>query len=201
MKTKKYDLIVVGGGISGVAASVCAARLGMSVLLIENGGALGGAMTRSLVFPYMRYTANGGRKLLSDGIFTEMRERREKYDDPSWETYRFVFDDMVCEAGVEVLFHSTVFKLDCTDGRVERVYATSKSGILPFEADYFIDCTGDGEIFFLAGCDYQAGRDSDGLSQPMTTCFRLGNVDLPGFLRENGWRYTFRRVVEKLSAR
>ena len=42
---KHYQLIVVGGGISGVAAAVSAAREGVSVLLIEKFGSLGGAMS------------------------------------------------------------------------------------------------------------------------------------------------------------
>ena len=48
---RKYDLIVVGGGISGVGAAVSAAREGLDVLLIEKFGSLGGAMSNSLVFP------------------------------------------------------------------------------------------------------------------------------------------------------
>ena len=83
---KKYDLIVVGGGISGVAAAVAAARDGISVLLIEKYGCLGGAMSNSLVYPFMKYSMqdeNGHKKLLSDGIFTEMRERWKAYGDHS----------------------------------------------------------------------------------------------------------------------
>ena len=55
---KKYDLIVVGGGISGVAAAVAAARDGISVLLIEKYGCLGGAMSNSLVYPFMKFSQN-----------------------------------------------------------------------------------------------------------------------------------------------
>ena len=40
---RNWDLIVVGGGLSGVAAAVAAGREGLSVLLIEKGGFLGGA--------------------------------------------------------------------------------------------------------------------------------------------------------------
>lgn len=32
---KNYDIIVVGGGVAGIAAAVSAAREGMSVLLME----------------------------------------------------------------------------------------------------------------------------------------------------------------------
>ena len=52
---KKYDIAVVGGGLSGVAAAVSASRMGLSVLLIEKEGALGGAMSNNLVYPFMKY--------------------------------------------------------------------------------------------------------------------------------------------------
>ena len=81
---KKYDLIVVGGGISGVGAAVAAARDGLSVLLVEKYGCLGGAMSMSLVYPFMKYSMqdeNGEKKLLSDGIFTACVDkiREEKH--------------------------------------------------------------------------------------------------------------------------
>ena len=116
---KKFDLIVVGGGISGVAAAVSAAREGLSVLLLEKFGSLGGAMSNSLVFPFMSYRVRGeGGRLTSEGIFTEMRERKEKYNDANWETYKMVFDDMVSEAGVDVLFHVTAFEAVTEDRKI-----------------------------------------------------------------------------------
>lgn len=175
---KKYDLIVVGGGISGVAAAVSAAREGLRTLLIEKTGSLGGAMSVSLVYPFMKYYIRESNTLLSAGIFTEMRQRHKQYGDTSFETYKFVFDDMVTEAGVEVLFHAVVCEA-ATEGRtVKSVRVATKSGMMTFEADYFADTTGDGELIFLTGCDYQLGREDDSLCQPMTTCFRVCGVDL-----------------------
>ena len=72
---KRYDLIVVGGGLTGVAAAVSAAREGVKTLLVERTGWLGGAMSNSLVYPFMEWwTPKKGEvvKELSDGIFTEM---------------------------------------------------------------------------------------------------------------------------------
>lgn len=43
---KHYDLIVAGGGLTGVAAAVSAARDGLSVLLIEKSGCLGSIWER-----------------------------------------------------------------------------------------------------------------------------------------------------------
>ncbi len=184
---KKYDLIVVGGGISGVAAAVSAARDGLSVLLVEKYGCLGGAMSASLVYPFMKYFMPGEAgtpRLLSDGIFTEMRSRWEAYGDSSFETYKLVFDDMLCEAGADILFHTSVYKAEYADRRVKKLYAASKSGILELEADFFIDASGDGELIAMTDCEFQLGRESDGFCQPMTTCFRLSGIDVKAFLAD-----------------
>ena len=82
---KKYDVIVAGGGLTGAAAAVTAARLGKTVLLIEEGGCLGGAASQALVFPFMEYwthTLSGQGKreklLLSRGFLTEIVGNLEK---------------------------------------------------------------------------------------------------------------------------
>jgi hypothetical protein len=47
-------------------------------------------------------------------------------------------------------------------------------------ARIYIDCTGDGDLAALAGCKFDMG-DENGNCQPMTLCFRLGNVDVESF--------------------
>lgn len=182
---KNYDLIVVGGGLSGVAASVSAAREGLKVLLIEKTGALGGAMSNNLVYPFMRYWIGGDKdNLVNAGIFKEMVNRRLAYNEPSYEAFKFVFDDMVAEAGVDVLFHATVFKVNYEGRQIKSVSVSTVASILEFSANYFIDATGDGELIALSNCEFQVGRESDGLCQPMTTCFRVGGVDTEKFKEE-----------------
>ena len=189
---KKYDLIVVGGGLSGVGAAVAGARQGLSVMLIEKSNSLGGALSGSLVFPFCPYRAYGGEvnKLLSDGIFTEMRERYEKKTGEEikinfdTEYFKFVLDDMVSDENVDVLFHATVYDV-LKDGRnINGVRVATKAGSMTINADFFIDTSGDGDLFYLAGCDYLLGREEDNLCQPMTTCFRLCGVDLDKYKEE-----------------
>jgi flavin-dependent dehydrogenase len=47
----KHDVVVAGGGTSGVAAAICAARAGANTLLIERLGVLGGQMNVSGPLP------------------------------------------------------------------------------------------------------------------------------------------------------
>lgn len=191
---KKYNLLVAGGGLSGVAAAVSAAREGLSVALIEKSGMLGGAMSNCLVFPFMRYwskTEDGkNAESLSRGIFEEMINRAKEYDGSvklnlfKPEDFKFVLDDMVTEAGVDVLFHSTVCGASVEGRTLKSVEIATQYGKMEIESDFFVDTTGDGNLFFLAGCDFQLGRESDGFCQPMTTCFRMCGVDIAQFRSE-----------------
>ena len=188
---KSYDLIVVGGGLTGVAAAAAASRQGLSVLLLEQDGSLGGAMSNSFVFPFMRYQywTNDGWQYLSAGIFKEMVERHRSIGGCSkygWqpEIFKMMLDDMVTEAGVDILFHTRVVNVVMDGRELKSVLAASKSGTLEIRAKFFIDASGDGELMALAGCAYQLGREEDNLCQPMTTCFRLSNVNMEKYYEE-----------------
>ena len=188
---EKYDLIVVGGGLTGVGAAVSAAREGCKVLLVEASGCLGGAMSVNLVYPFMRYWTKdpktGERKDLSAGIFAEMNQRQEKYLKPLSDTrfnpdsFMLVLDEMCVEAGVEVLFHATLCGANVQEREIKSVLLATKAGLMEVEGDSFVDATGDGDLMAFAGCDFQLGRETDGLCQPMTTIFRMSGVDVEDF--------------------
>ena len=191
---KHYDLIVVGGGLSGVAAAVSAARRGLKVLIADKAGWLGGAMSNCLIYPFMPYhmkDKDGNSVDLSTGFFKELTTRAAKDLPPNTkpnyydsEYFKFLLDDVVAEAGVEVLFHVTLFRVETEGREIKNLLFAAKSGVLEYSADFYIDATGDGDLFYFAGCDFQLGRDADNLCQPMTTCFRIANVDRAKFEEE-----------------
>ena len=61
----EYDVIVCGGGISGLTAAVSAARLGASVLLLEKGVLLGGLATAGLISWYEPLCDGRGRRIMN----------------------------------------------------------------------------------------------------------------------------------------
>lgn len=189
---KRYNLLVAGGGLGGVAAAVSAARQGKSVLLIEKEGSLGGAAVNNLVGPFMRYWTHktfGGREqkiLLNRGIFAEILDNLDSYQALDkknsmcfYEEYlKCILDKMTIDSGVEVLLHSTIISAGKKGNKIISVSVYSKGGIDGYTADNYIDATGDGDLAAMAGCQYVFGREQDGLCQPMTLYFRLGNVDI-----------------------
>ena len=97
------------------------------------------------------------------------------------EELKSILNEMVLETHIDLLFHAYIFKADKCDGRVVSVSVATKSGEARIEAEYFIDATGDAQLAYLANCPTILGRESDQLCQPMTLCFRLGNVDTKKF--------------------
>ena len=130
---------------------------------------------------------DGEHVVLSAGIFSEIIRRMDERHAMVGERYfleeelKFVLNDMVLEAGVKLLFHAYIFKAEKRDGRITSISVATKSGETRIEADYFVDATGDAQLAYLADCPTTLGREPDHLCQPMTLCFRVGNVDRDRF--------------------
>lgn len=180
----KYDLVVVGGGLSGVCAAVAAARHGVKALIIEKSNCLGGTATNGLVVPFMPNKAkiNGKTVSLNNGIFEEIHKSLEErcallYESFLEEELKLILNHMAKESGVDVLFHASLSKVLKTDKMVDCVSVLTIEGEVKIEADYFIDATGDAQVAFLANLPFVLGREKDNLTQPMTLSFRVGGVD------------------------
>lgn len=182
-----YDVIVAGGGFSGVAAAIAAAREGMSVLLIEKSNCLGGAAANCLVNPFMPYWTKINEKKvnLCQGIFLEICEELQKNDgihkngmEFDEEILKLVLNRMVLKAGVRLLFHSCLADAERDQEQIRSVTVLNKSGRQTYRAHCFIDATGDADLAALCGVPFRLGRDEDRLCQPMTLCFRIAGVDI-----------------------
>ncbi len=187
-----YDVIVVGAGVTGIVSAVAAAREGSSVLLVESSGILGGLIT-------------GGRLskptgIVQPGVYRELIERAADYGgaDPAvqtsyWGTYSGVFDtevmqrviiEVIEEAGVEVLLYAHTAGVVREGNVVRGVELVTKSGPQLALANTVVDASGDGDVAAFAGANFMFGRPEDGLVQPMTSYFRILNVNFADLARD-----------------
>jgi len=175
-----YELVVAGGGPAGAAAAVCAARLGVKVLLVEAAGCLGGMGTSGLVTAFDPMA--DGKRMLVGGFMREVVETmyarrflRPGIDPNTWrrnyhqwtpfqvEGYKLVLDESVTKAGVEVRFFTRVIDADADPrrGNVSGVVPQNIEGYRFVRAKAFIDATGDAVLADLCGAACrEAGRDT-----------------------------------------
>lgn len=64
-----------------------------------------------------------------------------------------VLEEKVLEAGAEILYYVTICGAEAENGRVKSVLASTKRGVTRYEADAFIDCTGDADVACYAGAE------------------------------------------------
>jgi len=211
MSNSSYDVIVSGAGPSGVAAALAAARRGARTLLIERYGFCGGMATAGLVNPWAGHAfhdpldpASGRPGSLIGGIFKEVvtalaagQGFGSGLSDAAFdeELLKYVYDSLLAEAGVNLLYHSYVSRVKKADGRIAAVETLSKGGNREWHARTFIDCSGDADLAAQAGCSFVVGRAGDGLMQAMTVNFRMAGVDKTELLQAGTLRQA-RALVE-----
>jgi len=200
------DVVVVGSGPAGFVAALAAKRAGADVLLVERYGYLGGLMTGGFVTKPQAPIVGGipeevfERAKTLGGARGNMRYRLrdESYTyfmspiDP--ETMKRVALEMIEEDGVRLLLHSLVVSPIVEDNRLRGVIVENKSGRQAISAKTVIDASGDADVVAASGAPYEVGRREDGVTQPMTMMFRMGNVDvnkLVDYARSNPNDFTF----------
>ncbi len=177
----EVDVLVAGGGPSGVAAAVAAARLGARTLLLERYGCLGGLATGGLVLHLMAMFDKAGRRWVG-GLAWETAERLAAlgglaHESPTRphadsELLKVVCDRMCAEAGVTLRLHSWGVGALVEGGAVRGAIVESKSGRQAVLAKACVDATGDADLAAGAGAAYRSGTMAIGLP------LKIGGVDL-----------------------
>ena len=167
-----WDVIVVGGGPAGCTAAIAAAREGAKTLLIEANGQLGGMGTAGLVPTWTPFS--DGKKMiyrgLAEKIFVESKKGvpHSKEGDLNWvpinaEHLMSVYDELVTASGAKVLFFSRLCAVNKkSDDTIDSIIVANKQGLAAFQANVFIDATGDGDLAAWAGASFTRGYDESG---------------------------------------
>jgi ribulose 1,5-bisphosphate synthetase/thiazole synthase len=189
-----FDVVVCGGGTSGIPAAISAARNGMKVALIEKNPGLGGSNTNAMVSPLMTFHA--GEKQVIKGIAQEIVDRllernatlghvRDTIGMVSTitpidtEALKLLYFEMLsAEPNISVLLGSPVTKVSVKQNTIQMVTVSGRYGKTVISGKTFIDATGDGDIINLSKENYVMGRTKDGMSQPMSLMFKVSGVDL-----------------------
>ena len=183
-----YDVVVAGGGLSGVCAAVAAARTGARTLLAEALPYVGGNGTTGLPISGLR--ARNSDRVVVGGLVREMVDRllrrggtEAAFLDSEWipidgEQLQLVLGEMLGDAGVDLLTYSPLLAVGRGARRIETVSFYNKDGrALRYRAASFVDSTGDAQLARLAGLPTPMGRQRDGRTQTLSLVFSVAGVD------------------------
>lgn len=168
LRQEKVDVLVCGGGPAGMAAAVNAARGGARVLLVERYGRLGGMAVHALVGPLM-----GG---VQSPFVEEVLKRIGGYH-AAPERLDLEYAALVEEAGARLLLHAWISGVLREGNQVRGVRVVTKAGEMLLPARVTIDATGDGDVAWLSGAEFEQGRQADKRLQPVSVMYRIGGVD------------------------
>jgi hypothetical protein len=184
--THETEVLVVGGGPAGVAAAFASARMGAKTLIVEQFNCLGGVATAGGHGCMCLYSEWGTEIRVVGGIPWEVVRR---VGDAGYGTYdnsnthfqveglKLVLDRMAEECTCDILYYTLFADTVVEDGTVVGAVVQNKTGRQVIRAKRIIDCTGDGDVAAMAGCDYEQGDEDTGLCQPVTLMFTIGGVN------------------------
>jgi len=155
-----YDLVVVGGGLAGCAASIAAAEQGLKVALIHDRPVLGGNASSEIrvhtlgIYGYFeRILRMLDTEHYPNGSPMAVADERKRHE--HMESY----------SNISLFLNYRAYAAGTEDQSITSVDArhTSSGEQIRFLAPYFVDCTGDGWIGYWAGAEFNYGREPDTL--------------------------------------
>ena len=183
------DVIVVGGGTSGVFAAIAAARTGAKTILIEKNSILGGTITAASVnFPGLFFA--WGKQIISGPCWEAIEKtiklggaempkisfKPQKHWQEQIKLNRFIYTavlfEMCRESGVTLITNSMISAAEESSTGVILII-TEKTGLIETNAKMVIDATGDANLVTIAG--YETVKSS--AQQPATLQNHISGYD------------------------
>ena len=171
------DVLVVGGGVAGIASALSATREGKSVMLIERSFMLGGLATAGLITIYLPICDGYGHQVcygiaeellklsisiekpMTRGMVnwvlnndSELRNENTPRYQVDFNPYLFAIsaEQLLIKEGVHILYGTTAVACTMDDATIDTVIVENKSGRSAIRAKAFIDASGDADLAEMA---------------------------------------------------
>ncbi|MBQ2704553.1 MAG: FAD-dependent oxidoreductase [Clostridia bacterium] len=186
IKEIAYDLVVVGGGMTGLCAAIEAARNGAKTALVHERPVLGGNASSEVRMHICGASASMVKPHLSEsGIVHELmlanKRLNDSYNFSIWDAV--LFDAAKREKNLTVYLNTTMIDAYSKKGVVNNVecYQMTTEKRFFLSARYFADCTGNGTLCSFAGAKFRMGREAKSeFNEPhapeKATTERMGNT-------------------------
>lgn len=164
------DLIVIGGGLSGVCCAITAARAGIKVILVQDRPVLGGnasSEVRLWVLGATSHMGNNNRWAREGGVIDELlvenMYRNAEGNPLIFDT--ILLEKVVSEPNITLLLNTAIYEVEKAprdSDKIEKIngFCSQNSTQYTLVAPLFCDASGDGIVGFLAGAAFRMGAES-----------------------------------------
>ncbi|WP_300602027.1 FAD-dependent oxidoreductase [Niabella sp.] len=162
------DLVIVGGGMSGVCGAITAARQGLEVLLVQDRPVLGGnasSEVRLWILGATSHMGNNNRWSREGGLIDEILVENT-YRNPEGNPVildMILLDKVKQEPNITLLLNTAVYDVIKADvDRISGLKAFCSQNATEYElkAPLFCDASGDGIVGFLSGAAFRMGAET-----------------------------------------
>lgn len=206
---EKFDVVIVGGGISGLCAAIASARHGAKTALVQNRPVLGGNASSEIRMHICGADCHGSRPDaretgILEEILLENRKRNPQYsfsilDTVMWEKARF-------QEGLKLYLNTHMISAEVENNEIKAVIAQqlTTETVFRLEANIFMDATGDGMLADMSGAEYMSGREgkhvfgeqfapdhSDTVTMGNTLLFKAIDTGKPALFTKPFWANTY----------
>ena len=162
------DLVVVGGGLSGVCGAITAARQGIKVVLVQDRPVLGGnasSEVRLWVLGATSHMGNNNRWAREGGVIDELLVEN-LYRNPEGNPLIFdsiILEKVVSEPNITLLLNTAVYEVKKSGANTIKsvtAFCSQNQTVYQLTAPLFCDASGDGVVGFLSGAAFRMGAES-----------------------------------------
>lgn len=179
------DLVIIGGGMSGVCGAITAARQGLQVLLVQDRPVLGGnasSEVRLWILGATSHMGNNNRWSREGGLIDEILVENT-YRNPEGNSVildMILLDKVKQEPNITLLLNTAVYEVIKADAdRISglKAFCSQNATEYALSAPLFCDASGDGIVGFLSGAAFRMGAETrEEFNEPMAPDISYGEL-------------------------
>ena len=162
---KKYGVVIIGGGLSGVCAALASARQGVSTAIIQARSVFGGNNSSEVRMHVCGANCHAEKKDLAEtGILMELQLLNKSVNPnnsfPMWDMV--IWGKLKAEPHLDCYLNTVMDDAVMDGNRIKSVICRQSSTELIYnlEADVFVDATGHGTLGYYSGAEFRYGSES-----------------------------------------